>query len=75
MAERVLLPEIVRQGDGPFDDWREVVRRDSGECIGWLRRDSWASSVGWDAYTPDKEWLQGFSNQADAVRYLRKHEV
>ena len=61
---------IIRRGDGPFDDWREVVRRDTGERLGWLRRDSWSSVVAWDAYDPDKKWLQGFSNQVDAVRYL-----
>jgi len=65
------LPEIVRQGSGPFDDWREIVRRDTGERIGWLRRDTQSSVVAWDAYTPEKAWLHGFGNQADAVRYLR----
>ena len=74
MADRV-LPEferlIVRRVDGSFDNWREVVRRDTGECIGWLQRDTWGSVVSWDAYTPDKEWLQSTGSQADAVRFLR----
>lgn len=66
------LPEIVRRGDGPYDDWREVVRRDTGERIGWLQRDTWGSVVAWDAYDTDRKWLQGFGDQGAAVRYLRR---
>lgn len=61
---------IVRRGTPGYDDWREVVWRDTGKCIGWLQRDTWGSLVAWDAYDLDRKYLSGFGNLTDATRYL-----